>query len=262
MECSRSVESAAGGRNHRITDINEHAPRRAAGTALPQIPFVVFHAAAPEEIHVFLLKRPRAVMLLLPGDVLPHGVALRRPHGECTVALLPCKARHPCLCVHPARGGCFDFPHRIREAMRGPQAEEQMHMIGDTTDGFGDAVHLADDSTEVSVQAFAPRCDDERRAILRGKDDMVLQREMGGGHCTFFPSAPSGAHAIFPDDPVVSLATLAPHTGYIPNVPSGRAPPRAFVQHHPAHRDDAALRVATISERAPDHPQPGGLNGM
>ena len=71
------------------------------------------------------------------------------------------------------------------------------NMVGDTAHGLRDAVEFADDAAEVGVQPFAPRRDEDRRALLRGKDDVILQGEMRGRHGGISPSAPSGAHVIF-----------------------------------------------------------------
>jgi len=67
----------AGGESHRFLTENEFRPGRGGGSrASPEIPFVIFHPAAFQKLHVFLLKRPLPMMLLLFCNVFPHRVAL------------------------------------------------------------------------------------------------------------------------------------------------------------------------------------------
>jgi len=62
-------------------------PERVA--SIPHMPFVKFNLVAFQEIPKLILQRNTAMMFLLPGDVIPHRLDLRKTDGENTVAILP-----------------------------------------------------------------------------------------------------------------------------------------------------------------------------
>jgi len=65
------------------------------------------------------------------------------------------------------------------------QANQQVDMIGHTTDGKGHAIEPANDTAEVAVK-FRTECGgDPWFAMFGGKDEMVMEGEMGGGHGGF-----------------------------------------------------------------------------
>jgi hypothetical protein len=134
---SRHAWSATG-----TTPKMESAPAGAADRRSPQIPLVVFHAAPFQEFEVFLLKRPLSMMLLLPRDVFAHLLALRCTDGERAVALLPRKRTVANFFMPPTRRNRFHVAHHVREADRRAQTDEQMHMVGDATDGFRHAFDI------------------------------------------------------------------------------------------------------------------------
>jgi len=56
---------------------------------VPDVPFVEFDPVFCEEGAVLVLKRSRAVMLLLPIDIRAQGVEVGWSDGECAVTALP-----------------------------------------------------------------------------------------------------------------------------------------------------------------------------
>ena len=87
------------------------------------------------------------MVLVLLLDVATNGAALRRAHRKSPITFLPCKVTHPNLVVHPAGSNRFEFAEHISQAVRCAKANQQMHMIGDAADAFGNSVRCADDST-------------------------------------------------------------------------------------------------------------------
>jgi hypothetical protein len=54
--------------------------KSASGFSIPNIPFVEIHAVLTEQLAVFLLKGPSAMMLLLHLDISHHGIKLILAH--------------------------------------------------------------------------------------------------------------------------------------------------------------------------------------
>ena len=115
------------------------------------------------------------MMLLLPCDVMAHFPALRGCHGECAVSFLPCKITLADFLMHPTRRHGFHIAHHIGKARRCAQPDEQMHMVGDTADGFRHAIKISHHTAEICVQPFAPRGGDEWRTIFRAEYDVIMQ---------------------------------------------------------------------------------------
>jgi len=158
-----------------------------------QIPFIELHTALAEELDVFLPEGARAVVLLLPFDVMPHILAHGCADGERAVALLPRKRAVADGLMHPLGRGALEVAHHIREAMRRFQPGKDMDVVGDTAHALRNGVHLAEDAAEIGVESFPPFRGDERAAFLRGKDDVVMQAEMSRRHGGIFPRPIRGA---------------------------------------------------------------------
>ena len=75
---------------------------------VPDVPLVELDAVLAEQLPVFLLKRPRAMVLLLRLDVLQHAVEVTRAYRKRAVAALPEK---PAILsikrFYPFRGICL-----------------------------------------------------------------------------------------------------------------------------------------------------------
>ena len=99
-----------------------------------QVAIIEFDPSPLEQLHQFLTEASSLVMLPLIFDIASHTLACRRTDGECCVALLPCEAVLVDFGMDPDRAGPFQFPHHIRQAMRGLEADEQMDMIFDPAD--------------------------------------------------------------------------------------------------------------------------------
>ena len=62
--------------------------------------------------------------------------------------------------MHPAGRNRFHRADNIREAMRRPQADEQMNVVVNSADCLRNATKIAHDAAEIRVQPFAPRWDE------------------------------------------------------------------------------------------------------
>jgi hypothetical protein len=58
----------------------------------------------------------------------------------------------------------FQLAHDVGKTMRGTQSQQQMHMVGHTTDGLRDATEVVYETTEKGVQTRTPRYLDHRLA--------------------------------------------------------------------------------------------------
>ena len=57
-------------------------------------------------------------------------------------------------------------------------AQEQMNMIGNATDGFGNDLQCFGRATQISVKAWAPCRFNQRTLFLGAEDDVDVQTEM------------------------------------------------------------------------------------
>src|SRR5438477_9124753 len=117
------------------------------------------------------------MMLLLLLDVSAHFFQLRSAYGETTISFLPHKRADPDIFMYPGGGDRFYFAKHIGKPMRCPQTDQQMHVVRDSTDGFGHTVENENCSAKVCVQPAAPNRSDERFMILRSKDEMVVETQ-------------------------------------------------------------------------------------
>ena len=172
-------------------------PGRGAGTAAsPKVARIKLHPALGEKLHVFVPKRPRAMMAFLPLNVAPHHRDLRRADAERTVAILPTETPVADFLVNPFGRLPLDVAQHLGELVRGSEADEQMDVIGNAAHRRGHAVEGADESAEVGVETVAPRGEDGGGLVLRAENEVVLEGEMGGGHAGIFRHPCRGASVI------------------------------------------------------------------
>ena len=70
-----------------------------------------------------------------------------------------------------------------------------MHMVRDAANGFRHTFNISHYTAEIGVQPFAPCGGDNWRTIFGAKDDVVMKREMGGGHGLEVPAPLPGRMA-------------------------------------------------------------------
>src|SRR6266576_4297075 len=120
-------------------------------------------------------------MFLLGVDVILHRVNVCVTDRERRVSVLPSELRFMVV-LCPNRGCFFHLLHEVRETMRRAQAEEEMNMVGNTSDGFGDSTKSAHGAAEVFVHLSAPRIAEKRAALFGGENDMVVKAQECGTH--------------------------------------------------------------------------------
>ena len=77
--------------------------------------------------------------------------------------------------VHPARGDGFHFAHHIGKTMRGAKSDEQVNMIGDSTNRFWVAAQSPNRAAEICMKVIAPFWINARRMIFGREHDMVME---------------------------------------------------------------------------------------
>ena len=152
-------------------------PRRAI-----QIPIFIPHTRRLQKLRQLFAERLHAVMLRSVRDVFLNLWSGRRTHRESSVAFLPRKLTQLDLFMHPNGRSLLQLPHEIGKAMGRLQPNQQVHMIGHATDTLSETTQSTLGAAEVFVKAISPRNVDERRSILRGENDVVMQSKKRRGH--------------------------------------------------------------------------------
>ena len=140
-----------------------------------QIPIFIFHARRFQELHQLLAKRFHAMMLGLVRDVFLHLRPRRWADGEGAVAFLPSKLTQLDLFMHPDGRSLLQLPHEIGKTMRRLQPHQQVHMIGHAADTLRIPAKSRHRAAEIFVKAVSPSNVNERRTVLGGENDVVMQ---------------------------------------------------------------------------------------
>lgn len=96
------------------------------------------------------------MMLFLPRNVISYGVEMRRAYGKGSIAFLPGEAFDADFFMNPSGRHGFCFPQQIGNPMSGFQTDQQMHMIGNAADFFGNAFEVFDDSSQKGMEPWPP----------------------------------------------------------------------------------------------------------
>lgn len=152
------------------------------GRSSVQIPVFIFHARRVQELHQLLAERFHTMMHGLVRDVFLHLRPRARADGEGAVTFLPRKLMNLDFFMHPNGRSLFQLPHEIGKTMRRLQPHQQVHMIGHASDTLRIPAKSNHRAAEVFVKAVSPSNVDERRSILRGENDVVMQSKERRGH--------------------------------------------------------------------------------
>src|ERR1035437_8381206 len=96
------------------------------------------------------------MMLLLSGNVIPHGLSLRKSDGENAVTILPREIMQVgAFGFQPKRRTAFDLLDHFRRLTGPRQRREQMNMIFHAADDDGLAIVMGQDAAKIAVQFFA-----------------------------------------------------------------------------------------------------------
>lgn len=147
-----------------------------------QIPVFIFHARRVQELHQLLAERFHTMMHGLVRDVFLHLRPRARADGEGTVTFLPRKLMNLDFFMHPSGRSLLQLPHEIGKTMRRLQPHQQMYVIGHAAATLRIPAKSSHRAAEVFVKAVSPSNVNERRTILRGENDVVMQSEERRGH--------------------------------------------------------------------------------
>jgi hypothetical protein len=90
-------------------------------------------------------------MLRLLLDITTNRLALRGTNRKRAVPFLPSKRTHANFIMHPTRRNRLQLAKHISEAVCRAKANQQMDVIGNTTNTLGNAIRGANNSTKVGV---------------------------------------------------------------------------------------------------------------
>lgn len=159
----------------------EQAPRKGRGNWPDrlQVALVELHSTTAQEFQIFLVKRTRAVMLLLHSDILSNRLALRSAYGERTITFLPSKVLGSYVVMHPFGRDSLELPQYVRQAMRSTQTDEQGYMVGNATNDLRHTAQGADNTAHERMQLWPPCGRDARIMVFGAEDQMIMQAQMG-----------------------------------------------------------------------------------
>src|SRR5450432_4743428 len=116
-------------------------------------------------------------MLLLIRYVCVEGLQVVTAHRERGIPFLPLKLRVDRL-ADPRRRGLLDFSNEVSRRVYGLQADQEMDMISHTSDLQRHAAETADAAAKVFVKPWAPVVGNERIAVFRREDGVVMEADV------------------------------------------------------------------------------------
>ena len=114
------------------------------------------------------------VVFLLMRDVIPDRFKQGNAHGKSAVAILPFKIFFADGFMHPGGRGSLHIPHYIGQPVCGAHSQQQMDVIGNATDSFGDNVKRLGRAAEIGVQTRTPSSRNQRTLVFCSKHDMEM----------------------------------------------------------------------------------------
>ncbi|SRR5258708_7368767 len=119
-----------------------------------------------------------AVVRLLVCDLAPNGIGRGGTDGERGVTLLPGKLSIE-IFLDPIRRVLLEISHDIGDTMHWAKTRENVQVIVHAADNLRNALHSADDTTQVRMKSRPPFGMDERPSFLRRENNMVVKTEEG-----------------------------------------------------------------------------------
>lgn len=116
------------------------------------------------------------MMLLLSGDVIPHGWNVRLGYGKRAISGLPGETGKRCaLGLDPFRRGFFDLLDRGADGDGACQIEQDVNMVFDRIDEHRGTAPILQDGCHVGMERIADIVGDESFTILGAEDEMDVQ---------------------------------------------------------------------------------------
>jgi hypothetical protein len=165
-------------------------PKRTPGTPagvreLPEIPIIEFDAVRFQHSKVFIFERPRSMVFLLISDVPSHSRTVGSADRERSVPFLPVEAAFTNYIVNPRRRTLLEISKDIGDTVRRFQSCQQVHVVGHASHLKSDSSEVTHGTTENRVKPRAPVEIDDRQAIFRRKDNVVMKAHVGRWHRHF-----------------------------------------------------------------------------
>ena len=120
--------------------------------SVPHVSLVKGNSVFFQKRTKLILKRNLGMVFRLVCDVAAHGLHIRCAHGKSPVSCLPgkfCNLRKTLL--NPEVGNSLEFFHQIGLGNAATQLDQNVGMIGNTTDQNGRAIEFFGDSSEKGV---------------------------------------------------------------------------------------------------------------
>ncbi len=122
------------------------------------------------------------MVLLLVFNVPTNLLQPRGADGEGGISFLPCEVAQGNLVMNPHRGCLFQFPHKVRQCMRGFEFEEKVNVICRTSHHFASCSQAINGSSQIFMQAWTPVVPKHGFTLFRGKNHVVMKAEKCGRH--------------------------------------------------------------------------------
>jgi len=149
------------------------------GVSVPHVSLVKGNSVLFQKRTKLILKRNLGMVFRLVCDVGAHGLHIRCAHGKCPVSRLPgkfCNMRKTLL--DPKVGPSLEFFHQIGLRNAATQVDQNVDMVGNSTDQNGRAIEIFGDSSEKSVNLPANIFVGQKRESRFGGEDDV-QKDAG-----------------------------------------------------------------------------------
>ena len=152
--------------------------------SVPHVSLVKGNSVFFQKRTKLILKRNLGMVFRLVCDVAAHGLHIRCAHGKSPVSCLPgkfCNLRKTLL--NPKVGTSLEFFHQIGLGNAATQLDQNVGMIGNTTDQNGRAIEFFGDSSEKGVNLPANIfVGQKRKALFGGEDDVQKDAGQRLGH--------------------------------------------------------------------------------
>jgi len=126
------------------------------------------------------------MMRLLVQHVFPHFLHAGCADREGSVTFLLGKAMEAHFLFYPSRRFAFEFPHDIRQTMRGAQTGQYMDVISDAAHGMRSSAQAANDSAEIFMDTVARLWSEPQLPAFCAPNKMVMQGKMHRSHTAIF----------------------------------------------------------------------------
>src|SRR5882757_8379357 len=123
------------------------------GFSIPNVSLIEINAVPAKQLAVFLLKRASAMVLLLPLDILHHGIELTRTHRKGAISPLPEKTAIASVNrFDPFRGCLLYLFDQLRLGNSSWQRRDNVNVIDNTPDAHEFGTEVAADCRQVSMR--------------------------------------------------------------------------------------------------------------